>query len=180
MTKPKINRKFISFIENILNKGVNIEPEIAQLYAFCVEYNLVHRLYELGIFKSMSDEEVYRINLVVDDVEQEHGTQRLYQCRVPLFEFHIEENKTFDFFYRNLVTRPSLRPFISKLDRNEESKDAFEELMLKYPDFDVNKLVDSTEDYYRNEQYSKKLSNFLKENAEGVYLSYEKKKVNLI
>ena len=86
MTKPQLNNILINYIESLLSKGVNIDPDIALLYAFASEYNLVHGLYQLGIFKHMDDEVVYRINFLQDDTNNEVGSKRMYKCRIPLFQ----------------------------------------------------------------------------------------------
>lgn len=184
-TKPKFSKKLLDKIESLLNKGIPIEPEIALLYAFCTEYNLVHRMYELGIFASMENEEVYRINFVNDCVEQntssERGTgnKRMFKCKYPLFEFENIENN-YRAFYKTLVMEPLMKPYISKLDNTIEGKEAFDEIMLRYKEIDMNRFVSATIQYYMETEFSKKLSNYLKENAEALYLSYQERKSKLL
>lgn len=177
-TKPSFSKKLLNFIESLVDKGVPIEPEIALLYAFCVEYNLVHRLYEIGIFANMENEELYRINFVTDGFES-IGNKRMFKCKYPLFEFENIENN-YKLFYKTLVMIPFMKPYISKLDNTMEGKQAFDEIMIKYPDMDLQRFIDATVQYYMETEFSKKLSNYLKENAEALYLSYQEKKSKLL
>lgn len=122
-------------------------------------------------FINSANEHKYRIALTQINPE----TQQI-ELRHPLVVF--DQKADFIEFYIQVGAHlPNTK---GKLDNTQATKYAYEALVRQIEDFSQQKLIDCTVDYYKREEYSKKLSNYLQENALLEYKTYKPKQLNMI
>lgn len=160
----KINHK----LQEVISKaGLNQESAEHVCFAiFSRGEDGLNWCHEQGLI-NQENEHKYRIALTEVDGE---GNIRL---RYPLVIMETYSD-FIDYYIQIGKQLPSTK---GKLDNTKESRMAFESLVRQIENFDQNKLVEATVDYYKSEEFSKKLSNFLVENALLAYETYEKKNI---
>lgn len=156
----KINPKILKIIKN---KSLDSETALHCLWAVFTrgEQGLSWCL-EKG-FIDPSNEHIYRIALF----ELNPETDKL-ELRHPLLI--IDNQGDFIDFYIQVGSKlPNTK---GKLDNTKQSKAAYEALTRQIKDFNQQRLIDATVEYYKTTEFSKKLSNYLVENALLVYETY--------
>ena len=158
----KINEKLREVI-----KKAGLNQESAEHVCFAIfsrGEDGLNWCHEQGLINS-ENEHKYRIALTEVDGE---GNIRL-RHQLVVKEIHS------DFIEYYIQIGKQLPNTKGKLDNTKESRMAFEALVRQIENFDQNRLIEATIDYYKSEEFSKKLSNFLTENALLAYETYEKK-----
>lgn len=156
--REQINNKLLEVIKK---SGLRLETAVA----FCALWLLkgedaLDILWDTG-WLTTENEHKYRIALL----QKNTNTDKM-ELRFPFLEAKVQSD--FIQFYVNLGKQlPNTK---GKLDNTETSRKAFEALVRSIPDFDQTRLLEATIQYYREEELSKKLSNYLVENA---FLAYE-------
>lgn len=122
-------------------------------------------------FINQSNEHKYRIALTKINPET-----KIIELRYPLVIFE-QKIDFIDFYIQVGAALPNTK---GKLDNTQATKFAYEALVRQIEDFSQQKLIDCTVEYYKREEYSKKLSNYLQENALLEYKTYKPKQLNII
>lgn len=155
------------------------DKDCALTYCLCVELGTIITLYKWGVFKNEANESKFRILFVNEDPEA-IGSQRKYKLKIPLFVTDVDKS-LYSKYYKELIKNPKLTPFKTKLVNRAEGKQAFEELVDMYDEFDLKHFLDATVDYYTTAgQYATALPKFLQEAAMAAYESFKKEKSNLL
>jgi hypothetical protein len=63
---------------------------------------------------------------------------------------------------------------------NAKTKEVFKAFQMRHKDFDVQRMIDATINYYLTDDYLKNLDNFLEDLGDAKYMAWEKKKSKAI
>lgn len=174
--KIQINPKLLEHINTVFD---TIEDQKkAMLFCLAIFSDCSDVLYEWGVMASEEDEHKYRVALMVRDIDTD-SLQPKYRLRYPLFVTEVEED-VFSLYHKALVMRFKTLPQSSRLLGNTKTKEAFKALQSRHKDFDVQRMIDATIDYYIREDYAKNLDNFLEDLGDTAYLAWEKRKSKVL
>jgi len=176
----KINPELLKIIDRHFD---TIEDkEDALLLCTCVELNNIMFLYRRGVVKNQGEEDTlfkrFRILFVLEDPDSD-TMARKYKLRYPLWIEELEED-LFTVYHKALVMRFKTLPQSSRLIGNTKTREAFKELQMRHKDFDIQRIIDATIDYYEKEEFTKNLDNFLIDLGDTKYLAWEKRKNKMI
>lgn len=171
-----INPKLLELIDKVFD---NVDDQKCALtYAACIELDTLDTLYSWGVFKDVSDEHKFRVALMERDIEGD-TLQPKYKLRYPLFVNSVEED-LFDVYHKALVMRFKTLPQSSRLFGNAKTREAFKALQMRHKDFDVQRMIDATINYYIKEEFTKNLDGFLNDLGDTKYLAWEKQKSKIL
>jgi uncharacterized protein YjgD (DUF1641 family) len=158
-----------------------------------IDYNLVKivkLIFDTGevelidtLFSSLFDSNVANL-LRIELTEDVDGELKL---KSPYNEINAVENTTslFNKYYKYLLDNQlTTRGHVDNLGsaaivtKNKETENSFFNLMNQFKDFDMDRLVKVTVEYYKEVEYKTKLNKYLDNSAYGDYLGYKEKKKN--
>lgn len=122
-------------------------------------------------FINSENEHKYRIALT-----QINPETKQIELKYPLVTFDIKAD-FIDYYIQVGAALPNTK---GKLDNTQATKMAYEALTRQIPDFNQDRMVEATIAYYKREEFSKKLSNFLQENALLEYKTFQAKSQMMI
>lgn len=162
--KIPINQQLIDVLEEL-----DLDVDEGILFCFAVEYDLLRVLIDKELITERNEHE-FRINLTTMD---ENGNIIL---KYSLFSFKNNSDEQFKEFITRLKDRGleingfsyNSKPH-AILTTDTETKENFSKFIMKHPDFNLDKLVEVTLEYYQKVDYAKKLSNFLNSDVETMY-----------
>lgn len=172
----KINPRLLNLIESVFD---NVDDQKCALtFCACIELDTLDTLYSWGLFKDISDEHRFRVALMERDIDTD-SLQAKYKLRFPLFVQETEQD-LFDIYHKALVMRFKTLPQSSRLFGNAKTREAFKALQMRHKDFDVQRMIDATINYYLKEDYLKNLDGFLDDLGDTKYMAWEKQKSKVL
>lgn len=150
----------------------------AMLFCLATFADCTDILYEWGIMQNEEDEHHMRIALLERNVDTD-SLQAKYRLRFPLFAQETEQD-LFDVYHKALVMRFKTLPQSSRLFGNAKTREAFKALQMRHKDFDVQRMIDATINYYLKEDYLKNLDGFLDDLGDTKYMAWEKQKSKIL
>lgn len=174
--KIQINPKLLEHINTIFD---DVHSQKKAIH-FCIAVFLdsIDVLYEWGIMANEEEEHKFRLALMEKDIDTD-SLQAKYKLRFPLFVTEVEED-VFSLYHKALVMRFKTLPQSNRLIGDTKTKEAFKALQMRHKNFDVQRMIDATINYYLSEDYLKNLDNFLNELGDTKYIGWEKQKSRVL
>lgn len=160
--KVPINQELINLIDDL-----DLDVDEAILFCLAVEYDLLSVLIEKELITEQNEHE-FRINLTTMD---DNGNIIL---KYSLFNFK-ESGQFAEYISKLKDAGLDINGFTfnmqdySILTTDEETKKNFSTFVLKHPNFNLDKLVKITCEYYQKVSTAKALRKFLITDAETMY-----------
>jgi hypothetical protein len=152
-------------------------------YCACVELGTILTLYEWELFKTDEDEKKLirscEILFVLEDADND-TMARKYKLRYPLWTNEEMEEDLFTAYHKALVMRFKTLSQSDRILSNAKTREAFKELQMRHKNFDLQRIIDATIDYYENTEFAKNLDNFLDDLGDTKYMAWEKRKSKMI